>query len=131
MEFETQREASGRERQVNRNHARFILIVAAALTLTLVTVLGQQPPQKKYEPNEVQSLKLENAKLKAYMASQTAQQAQKDAQAAYDSWLQMAEQVKKENGWPANLAYNPQTNSYSEPPPAPQNPPHPATKEKP
>ena len=91
----------------------FFLLIAMAL-------YGQDKP--KFTPTEIQLLKLQNKQKDALLAKsrlealQTAvQNAQKDFQDSMKALGDEAEAVKKENGWPKEVNFDPNTVSFSEP----------------
>lgn len=94
----------------------FLVGILAGVTATLV--VGQQPP-KKYQPSEVEALRLQVKQKDAQIASYQAQSAQQAAQRAYADLMTEAEKIKEAEHWPANVTFDPGSLSFSEPPAPP------------
>jgi predicted lipid-binding transport protein (Tim44 family) len=94
--------------------AFFVLLLSIAAAL-----FAQAPPPKKYQPTEVESLRLQVKQKDAQLASYQAQQAQQAAQKAYADLMAEADKVKEAEHWPANVQFDPSQLSFSEPPAPP------------
>jgi len=118
-----------------RKMKRIVLIFSWSIAVVAVaagTIIAQTPtpPPSKYQPTEVQNLRLKVKQQDLIIASKNAQElqkalqdAQKDAQTKYADLMKEADTVKTEQKWPANLIFNPDQLSFTEPPPAPAAPP--------
>jgi hypothetical protein len=87
-------------------------------------------PGPPFELTETQHLKLENVQLKYALAKTQFDAAQKALNEAAAAFNQEVEAVKKENSWPADLAFDFQALKFSEVPkpaekPKPADPPKP------
>jgi hypothetical protein len=98
-----------------------IHLVGGILTSFLISlaVASQAPQPKKYQPSEVESLRLQVKQKDAQLASYQAQQAQQAAQKAYADLMAEADKIKESEHWPANVMFSPQDLSFSEPPAQP------------
>ena len=75
---------------------------------------------EKFEPSEVQKLKLENAQLRAGIAQRDLTAAQKAWNEAAAALNAEAAAIKKENGWPDDLAFDFQSLKFTPAPPKPE-----------
>jgi len=104
-------------------------ILSAAIALMVVGALGmaQSPPApgaaaSKYQPTEVQALKLQVAQRDAQLAQIQLQRAQAAFQGALAKLDELAGQVKLENKWPAEVQFSPDTLQFETPPKPPPAP---------
>ena len=67
----------------------------------------RQGHREKYEPTEVQNLELKVMHRDIEIAQITFQEAQANLTAKYNSMTAKAEEIKKENKWPADLIFKP------------------------
>jgi hypothetical protein len=81
--------------------------------LLLLLAIPQGQEEKKYEPTEVQSLRLQ-------VKQKDTQLAQIAFQRALGALYEEASKVKKENNWPNELVINPDTLTFSMPPKPPE-----------
>ena len=110
-----------------------IVIGLLALTFWLFPVTRAQnsPQTKKYEPTEIQKLRLHVKYDAAQMAQQSLANAQAQFNAAVKAFNDQVADTKKENSWPDNLQLatppngqiDPENFEFKEPPPPPAAPP--------
>jgi hypothetical protein len=89
------------------------------------------PPNSKYPPTEVQCLRLrvlQDAALLAQQQMMNLQQQLQTAQSTFQQRLQeltdASKQIKADNHWPPDIIFNPNDNTFTDPPPpAPPSPP--------
>jgi len=95
-----------------------MIVILAGLVIAL---FGQdaKAPAPVYKASESQTLKLENLQLKAQLAQKDLQAAQAQFQQALVNLTNEAAAVKKANGWPDDTQFDPNTVSFSAPPPKP------------
>ena len=99
--------------------------INAAVGVVAVTfmALAQQPgaPPSKYQPSEVQVLKLKVKQLEALNAGKDFQAAQQIYQQKMSALTEQAQQIETENKWPTTLAFDPNSLTFNErpEPPAP------------
>jgi hypothetical protein len=94
--------------------------VVAAICITLGVSWAQDAaPKKDYKPTEIQSLKLKVAQQDALLAQKDVQAAQARLNAAMTALGAEANAVKKENGWPDDTNFNPDSLTFVAPAPAP------------
>jgi hypothetical protein len=108
-----------------------VLIVMAFLSGFIVGYAEDAKP--KYAPSEVQALRLQVRQKDAQLAQRelqmTCTEPQQKFQKAISDLNAEAEKVKKDNGWPKEATFNPDTLAFTEPPPAkPAVPPAPEPK---
>lgn len=92
----------------------------------LASLATAQTIEKKYEPTEVQLLKLQVKQKDAQLAQMNLQQAQARFTQALNDLNAEGEHIKTENKWPAELKFSVDNLQFTMPPP----PPVPAKKEK-
>ena len=97
---------------VRRSKALWIMAVAAICFILGANVWSQDAAKKEYKPTEVQSLKLKVAQQEALLA-------QAHLNAAITALGAEANAVKKENGWPDDTNFNPDSLTFTAPAPAP------------
>jgi len=100
-----------------------LLIVGFSLLFFMCGVLAQAP--SKYQPSEVQSLRLQLALKNAQLAQRDAQDANQRFQNSLRDLNVEGEKVRVENKWPDTVKFDAGTMTFVEPPP----PPAPAKKE--
>lgn len=96
-----------------------IALALAALVIWAATSRGQtpppvQPPLAKYQPTEVQSLRLQVAQKNAQLAQAALQQAQRNFQDAFAALNAEAEKVKAEEHWDAKVTFDPDKLTFAE-----------------
>ena len=103
---------------------RFIMVltILSMLCLLALSIWGQEKA-KEYKPTEIQLLKLQNKQKDALLAKQrleslqaAIQATQKEFQDGLKALTDEAEAVKKENNWPKETQFDPNTVQFSEPP---------------
>jgi hypothetical protein len=77
-----------------------------------------QEQAKKYEPTEIQSLRLKVALQDAQLSQVNAQRAQDDYNAKVKIFNDTKEQIKKEQGWPSTVDWNFGLNAFIDTKPA-------------
>lgn len=82
--------------------------------------LAQTTADKKYEPNQMQALRLQVKQKDAQIAQIQYQQAQTNFTKALNDLTAEGETIRKENAWPAELRFNPESLQFTMPPPAPK-----------
>ena len=101
---------------------RFIMVltILSMLCLLALTIWGQE--KKEYKPTEIQLLKLQNKQKDAIIAKQqmdALQTAYQDAQKRFQDRIKElgdeAETIKREQNWPKDLQFSPDTLVFSEP----------------
>ena len=75
---------------------------------------AQAAPAAKFEPTEVQKLRLEVKQRDAQLAQVGLQEAQRQFRAALDNFRNEGETVKKENHWPETVQFDPQTLTFKD-----------------
>jgi hypothetical protein len=101
--------------------AVFLVIAGCFAAVHFIRVA--RAADKKYEPNEVQSLRLQVMHKDAELAQIAFQQAQQNFSAKLNLLNAEAEVIKKQNKWPTELLFNPDTMQFTPPPkPAPTPP---------
>lgn len=102
-----------------RTRLRKVIVVIGLFALTGIA-LAQAPsvaaPPSKFEPTEVQRLKLQVAQKDAQLAQVQLQRAQVAFQAALAELDAEAGRVKAANGWPATVQFSPDTLTFVEAP---------------
>jgi hypothetical protein len=78
-------------------------------------LFAQAPAPSKYAPSDDQLHRLQVSYLQAQLAQRDMQIAQQRMQSALGQMAADAEKIKAENKWPANVQFNPDTLSFSEP----------------
>jgi hypothetical protein len=73
-------------------------------------------PAKEYHASEIQSLKIQLAQKDALLAKANLEQAQRTFQQALTDLNALAQNIKKENGWPEEVQFDPNTTQFSTPP---------------
>lgn len=99
-----------------------ILFIVFPVAFGLSAPLQEKPPAagkaaEKFEPTEVQKLKLENAQLRAGIAQRDLTAAQRAWNEAAAALKAEADAIKKENGWPDDTQFDMQTLKFTEKPP--------------
>lgn len=91
----------------------FVLIIAASVAVSA------QEAAKKYEPTEIQSLRLQVKQKDAILAQQSIASAQQAVTLAQQNFTKAieemnaeAETIKKANKWPETVQLNPQTLAF-------------------
>ena len=104
-----------------------LLVVVALLVAGVLRSRGQTPtPPSKYQPTEVQSLRLQVAQKNAQLAQVALQQAQRNFQDAFAALNAEAAKVKAEQKWDdAKVTFNADTLTFAD---APVKPPAPEAK---
>ena len=99
---------------------RDLAVAAAVLLLPAAFVWGQAtaPAPSKYEPTEIQRLRLEVKQRDAKLAQRDLADAQARFQAAVAALMAEGDAVREANGWPKDVALNPDTLTFAEPPQA-------------
>jgi hypothetical protein len=90
-----------------------LLTLLSTLVLFAIAVFGQDKP--KYQPTEVQSLRLQVRQKDALLAKRALDDAQTAFQKALTDLNSESEKVKTENNWPKEVSFNPNDLSYTEP----------------
>jgi hypothetical protein len=103
--------------RVRKSKAMWIMVVAV-ICITLA-ISGWSQEKVKYEPTEIQSLRLKVDQQKALLAQRDLQQAQANMQAAMAALTEESAKIKKENGWPEDVTFNPDSLAFSSPAPTP------------
>lgn len=97
-----------------------VIVVIGLFALTGITIVAQAPPAappaSKFEPTEVQRLKLQVAQKDAQLAQVQLQRAQVAFQAALAELDAEAGRVKAANGWPSTVQFSPDTLTFVEAP---------------
>lgn len=108
------------------------IILVAIVTLEIVAVAQQvkAPEPPKYQPTEVQSLRLKVAYDDARLAQRDAQDAQTKFQQSLQALSDAADKIKQENNWPSTVQFNMDSLSFAEAPKPTPSPTIPATPEK-
>jgi len=106
----------------------FARIVFSSIPLIIISVLLAQSPAApvKYEPSEVEQLRLQLAAKDAQIAQIQFQNAQYVFQQAIARLHAEADKVKAEHKWPAEVQFKPETLTFAVP--APPKPPVPEKK---
>lgn len=103
-----------------RTRLRKVIVVIGLFALTGIAMMAQAPPAaappSKYEPTEVQRLKLQVAQKDAQLAQVQLQRAQQAFQAALAELDAEAGRVKVANGWPSTVQFSPDTLTFVEAP---------------
>jgi len=94
--------------------------IALSLTLLLSATLLAQTPPVKYEPTEVEMLRLQVAQKDAQIAQIQLQQAQQMFQQALGRLHLEADKIKAEHKWPAEVQFKMDTLTFAAPPKAPE-----------
>src|SRR6266404_7794961 len=95
--------------------------IALSLTLLFSATLLAQTPPAKYEPTEVEQLRLQLAAKDAQIAQIQFQNAQYVFQQAIARLHAEADKVKAEHKWPAEVQFKPETLTFAAPaPPKPE-----------
>lgn len=93
-----------------------IIAFAALVGFAILTnAQAPTPAPPKYQPTEIQLLKLQVKQKDARLAQVQAAQAQAQFQAAMADLMKEAESIKVENKWPAEVIFNADNVSYQEP----------------
>ena len=66
-----------------------------------------------YKPNEVHALQLQVAQKDAQLAQLNYRLAQENLQNALTNYTQVAEKIKKEEGWPSEVTFDPNTGTFT------------------
>jgi hypothetical protein len=105
-----------------RTSHKYILLLTILSLLCLLAIGLYAQDKAKYQPTEIQLLKLQNKQKDAVIAKQAldALQAQitnqqKAFQEALKSLNDEAEAIKKENSWPKELTFDPNNVVFTEP----------------
>ena len=96
---------------------RDLTVAAAVLLLPAAFVWGQAtaPAPPKYEPTEIQRLRLEVKQRDAKLAQRDLADAQARFQAAVAALMAEGDAVRAANGWPKDVALNPDTLAFAVP----------------
>lgn len=89
-------------------------VVIALLLIAGVIALPQAPPS--YKPSEVQLLRLQVKQRDGWLAQRDMIEAQRRYQQAVAALLAEGETVRKENGWPDALKFDPDKIEFAVPP---------------
>lgn len=98
-----------------------LLIVAAMVTIVAEVVQarprqGAPAPVSKYQPSEVQLLRLQLRLKDAQLAQVALQRAQAQFQGALAVLDEESGKVKRDNGWPATVQFSPESLTFTDPP---------------
>jgi|SRR6267142_4273374 len=94
--------------------------IAIGLTLLFSATLLAQSPPAKYEPTEVELLRLQVAQKDAQIAQIQLQQAQQMFQQALGRLQVQADIIKAEHKWPAEVQFKLETLTFAPPTKAPE-----------
>jgi hypothetical protein len=99
------------------------------LSVCCVIAMVAAEDKKPYTPSEVQKLRLEVKQKDTQLAQLAMRESQRNFSMTLKSYTEEADKVKKENQWPDNLQFNPDTMLFTDPP-APPKPAEPKPAEK-
>lgn len=95
-------------------------VMLGVLLLSALTLNSQEPKAPpSYTPTEIQSLKLQIKQKDTIIALKNLQEAQANFTSVRMSLMNESDSVIKENKWPQDLIFNPDTLQFSENPKAP------------
>ena len=106
---------------------RVVLLLLVIIATWSIVGMGQASPSQngtkplmvdtiKYQPTEIQLLKLQVKQRDAQLAQRDLQTAQTKFQQSILDLTNEAEVIKKENKWDEKVTFDPNTISFSEPP---------------
>jgi hypothetical protein len=98
--------------------APYIIAVFAAIAVLMgiFAVFTRAQAPLTYKPTEIQELRLQVRQRDAWLAQRDFRDAQIRYQQAVSQFQAEAEAIKKENGWPDGVKFNPDELSYAEAP---------------
>jgi|SRR5882724_8702909 len=91
--------------------------ITLGLTLLFGATLLAQSSPVKYEPTEVELLRLQVAQKDAQIAQMQLQQAQQIFQQSFGRLRAEADKIKAEHKWPAEVQFKSDTLTFAAPPP--------------
>ena len=97
--------------------------LAVVVLFLIASTLGAQGVKApEYKPTEIQSLRLQVKQKDAQIAQRDLQSAQARFQEAFAALNNEAAEVKKENKWPDDVSFDPNTLNFTAPAPKPAAP---------
>lgn len=102
-------------RDTRRALAPYTAIVLL-FVLFFLWLIGKAQAPASYKPTEVQTLRLQVKQRDAWLAQRDAIESQRRYQQAIAELNALGEDIRKENGWPTTVLFNPDKVEFSAPP---------------
>ena len=96
------------------------LVIVFIAFVVMAEQVANTPAPSKYQPTEVQSLRLKVAFDDARLAQRDAQDAQTRFQQSLSALTDAADKIKQENKWPATVQFNMDSLTFADAPPPPK-----------
>jgi len=94
----------------------YAILIGSLLGILFAFLLAAAQAPSKYQPSEVQSLRLQLALKNAQLAQRDAADAQQRFQNSLNDLRTEGEKVRTENKWPDTVKFDPSTMTFVEPP---------------